>query len=115
MTPAQLKQALPALASIDNDLIQAYITRADPWFDETRWGAFYPEGLANWVANELVLDNIPLNATDGIETSKSVGDTSFSLHPELVLLQTKDRAQRTRYGQRYRQLADMVGAGGVFV
>lgn len=115
MTPAQLKLALPPLASVDNDLIQIYIGLADPWFDEARWGAFYAEGLANWVANELVLNSIPLNATDGIEVSKSVGDTSFSLHSELVLAQTKDRAQRTRYGQRYRQLADMVGAGGVIV
>jgi hypothetical protein len=31
-----------------------------------------------------------------------------------VLRQAEDRSMRSRYGQRYRQLADMVGMGGVF-
>lgn len=115
MTPAQLKRALPALRSIDDDVIQSYIELSDPWFDVVRWGAFYAEGLANWVANEIVLNSLPLSAADGIEVSKSVGDTSYSLHSELVMLQAKDRSMRTRFGQRYRELADMVGAGGVMV
>jgi hypothetical protein len=114
VTPAQLKAVLPALRSVSNDDIQAKITLADPHFDVECWGDFYLEGLANWVANELCLDEVGLSPDDGLEVSKSVGDTSFSLHSELVLAQAKDRAMRTRYGQRYRQLADLVGMGGVF-
>ena len=114
MTAAQLKAALPALRNVNDDVIEAKILLADPWFDVEVWGAFYPEGLANWVANELVLDGSTLSTDDGLVTSHSVGDTSFSLHPELVLVQAKDRAMQSRYGQRYRQLADLVGMGGVF-
>lgn len=114
MTAAQLKAVLRPLQAVSDADIEAKIALADPWFDVGRWGAFYAEGLANWVANELVLDGLPLNANDGAEVSKSVGDTSFSLHSELVLMQAKDRAMQTRYGQRYRQLADMIGMGGVF-
>jgi len=114
MTAAQLKQVLPPLSTVDNTVIESYITLADPWFDVDRWGAFYAEGLACWVANEIVLNGMPFSANDGVEVSKSVGDTSWSLHQELVMAQAKDRAMQTRYGQRYRQLADMVGMGGVF-
>lgn len=114
MTAAQLKAVLPALRSVSDDAIEAKIVLADPWFDVEVWGGFYPEGLANWVADELVTDEISLSGADGLETSHSVGDTSFSLHPELVLAQAKDKKMRSHYGQRYRQLADLVGMGGIF-
>lgn len=87
---------------------------ADEHFDVDRWAGHYLEGLANWVANELVLNGVALlSADDGIEVSKSVGDTSFSLHSGLVERQANDRFMRTRFGQRYRQLADLIGMGGV--
>lgn len=114
MTAAQLIRALPPLSAVDPAVLEAYIGLADPWFDVDRWGAFYAEGLANWVANEIVLNGQPLSADDGLEVSRSVGDTSYSLHSGLVERQAADRALRTRYGQRYRQLAEMVGAGGAF-
>lgn len=113
MTAAQLKSTLPALRAIPDADVLAQVALAEPWFDVDRWGAFYAEGLANWVANELVLNDIPLSADDGLEVSKSVGDTSYSLHSGLVERQAGDRAMRTRYGQRYRQLADLIGMGGV--
>lgn len=114
MTATQLKAILPALRGTDDADVEAQIALADPWFDVDRWGAFYAEGLANWVANELVLNGSEtLSEDDGLEVSKSVGDTSFSLHSRLVERQAGDRALRTRYGQRYRQLADLVGIGGV--
>jgi hypothetical protein len=114
VTAAQLKAALPTLRSVTDAAIEEKILLADPWFDEAVWGSFLTEGMANWVANELVLDEVSLSGADGLEISHSVGDTSFSLHSELVLRQAEDRSMRSRYGQRYRQLADMVGMGGVF-
>lgn len=114
MTAAQLKAILPALRTISDDDINTYIGLADPYFDVERWGAWYAEGLANWVANEIILASQPLSMNDGAEVSKSVGDTSFSLSSELVSKQADDRAMLTRFGQRYRQLSLLIGGGGVF-
>ena len=115
MTATQLKAVLPPLRSVSDGDVDAQIALADEHFDVERWAGHYLEGLANWVANELVLNGLPLSANDGAETSKSVGDTSYALHADLVLAQAKDKAMQTRYGQRYRQLADLVGIGGVVV
>ena len=76
MTPAQLKATLPALRSVTDEVIAAKILLADLWFDEAAWGDFYAEGLANWVANELVLDGSALTTDDGIEVSHSAGGRS---------------------------------------
>lgn len=114
MTAAQLKAILPALRTISDDDINTFIGLSEPHFDVDRWGAFYVEGLANWVANEIILASQPLSMDDGAEVSKSVGDTSFSLSSELVMMQVKDRAMRTRFGQRYRELSQLIGGGGVF-
>lgn len=115
MTATQLKSILPPLSAFTNAQVDAKIVLADPYFDVDRWGDFYGEGLANWVCHWLVLDGVPLSADDGAEMSESVGDTSFSLHPQLVLAQAHEQEMRTRFGQRYLQLAGQAGIGGVIV
>jgi hypothetical protein len=93
--------------------VDAKILLADPFFDVARWDTLYAEGLANWCCHWLFLDGLPGSLDDGAEVSENVGDTSFSLHSQIVLEQAHDQMMRTRYGQRYRQLADQVGIGGV--
>jgi hypothetical protein len=114
VTATQLKAVLPALRAVSDADVSAQVALADEHFDVARWGGLYAEGLANWVADRLVVNGMPLSADDGAEVSKSVGDTSFSLSGELVMAQARDTHMRTRWGQRYRQLADMVGMGGAW-
>ena len=113
MTASQLKGVLPPLSAFTDAQVDAKIVLADPYFDVARWGDLYIEGLANWCCHWLLLDGLAVSLDDGAEVSESVGDTSFSLHPDLVFAQAHDSMMRTRYGQRYRQLADQVGMGGV--
>lgn len=115
MTPDRFKQILPEFGLVDSAKIQASIDLADAFFDVARWDNMYELGLANWVADRLVRAPIAPTADDGAETSSSVGDTSWSLHPELVLAMARDPSMRTRYGQEYRYYAGLVGMGGVIV
>jgi len=112
-TATQLKTVLPVLRLVSDADVEAQLLLADEWFDVARWGGHYLEGVANWVAHSLVINSIPLSADDGLEVSKSVGDTSYSLHSGLVERQADAQELRTRYGQRYLQLAALVGIGGV--
>lgn len=112
MTASQLKAILPPLSAFSDAQVDAKVVLSDPHFDVPRWGDLYAEGLANWCCHWLLLDSLPASLDDGAEVSESVGDTAFSLHPELVAAQAHDSMMRTRYGQRYRQLADLVGMGG---
>lgn len=112
MTATQLKSLFPPLTSFSDADVTAKIALAAPHFNVSRWGDFYAEGLANWVCHWLVVDDLPLAADDGAEISEGVGDTSFSLNAQVVFEQAHDAMLRTRYGQRYRELADMVGMGG---
>jgi hypothetical protein len=112
VTASQLKSILPPLCAFADADVAAKVFLADPHFDVARWGDLYAEGLANWCCHWLLLDGLPASMDDGAEVSEDVGDTSFSLHSQLVLEQAHDQMMRTRYGQRYRQLADQVGMGG---
>lgn len=94
MTSAQLKALVPALSTVDDTIIDAQIALADPHFDVERWGDFYAEGLACWVAHNLTIG--------------SVGDaTKLKQIPSNPYM-------RTTFGQRYQYLVDQVGMGGVF-
>lgn len=122
MTPSEFKAWFPrneAFQMMNASEIQTYLTRAVPYFDVTRWGGFYSEGVACFVAHSIVMDASDganeLTEAAGIETSASVGDTSFSISSELVNAQAKDHFMRTRYGQRYKKLQRMIGAGGTCV
>jgi hypothetical protein len=120
MTPTEFKSRFPAFASQTSQSIQDYLTLAVPFFDVDRWGGFYSEGLANWVAHNIVTDNVL--AADSISdpdagnvTEKHVGPVGMTMDSKLLNKQADDPYMTTRYGQRYRRLARLVGAGGTAV
>lgn len=116
MTAAEFKAIFPAFVSTNDDTVSAAIALAAPWFNVDRWGGFYSEGLANWVAHNLTV-NAPgyaaANAGAGDATDKQVGSVRISRGETLLKAQMGDPFMRTAYGQRYRYLAGLVGIGAV--
>jgi hypothetical protein len=125
MTPSEFKASFPdgEFSSLADNYVQVFLTAAVPFFDVSRWGAFYSEGLACYVANSIVVSKAraammtanPGAMDAGDVTSQSVGDVSFSQDGRLLARQMADVSQRTQYGQRYAQLRRLIGAGGTAV
>jgi hypothetical protein len=116
MTPAEFKAIIPALAGEDPALITATIALAAPWFAVDRWGDFYSEGLANWVAHTIVTGKPGYAATlagDGAQTDKQVGSVRVGRSAKLLERQADDPFLATGYGRRYRYLAKLAGMGAV--
>ena len=93
--------------------INEIIAGAAPWFDVAGWGAFYTEGLWNFVAHRLSIElggpTSVQQSADARITSKTVGQASISRDPKFS---AGDTFQLTVYGQRYAEIRDMVGLGG---
>ena len=93
--------------------ISEIIAGAAPWFDVAGWGAFYTEGLWNFVAHRLSLElggpSSVQQSADARITSKTVGQASISRDPKFS---AGDTFQLTIYGQRYAEMREMVGLGG---
>ena len=97
---------------------------AAPYFNLERWGGFYLEGLANLVANNIVLADAaaaarianPTIADGGAIVTETAGRVSYALAAAVIEKQVKDPALRTIYGQRYAYLRTYkAGMGGVVV
>ena len=120
MTPSAFRLRFPAFAALSDSTIQNVLNRAIPFFDVGRWGAFYAEGLANWVAHNLIVDAFeggqPIDQVDGNDaTAEHFASISTVRHPEILLLSVNDPMYRTTYGQRYVYLRKRVGLGGAVV
>jgi hypothetical protein len=120
MTAAEFKSRFPAFASEPNARVDSYFARAVPYFDVERWGGFYSDGVAGWVAHNIVLDNAAErdSTTDpdtGDVTEKHVGPVGMSRDSQLMNKQADNPYYSTKYGQRYLRLARLVGAGGTAV
>jgi len=118
MTPTEFKARYPEFASTADAVVAAVIADADPFFDVTRWGDFYAQGLAAFTAHELTIAAAAAlgdaSALDAAAISqKRVGDVSVSYSVTMMQAGVDDPYQRTRYGQRYASLRDMVGMGAV--
>jgi Protein of unknown function (DUF4054) len=116
MTPAEFKAIIPALSGETPDAVNAAIALATPWFNLDRWGAFYSEGLANWVAHTIVTSKPGFAATlagDGAQTDKQVGSVRVGRSAKLLERQADDPFMTTGYGRRYRYLAKLAGMGAV--
>lgn len=117
MTAVEFKVWFPEFTSTADATVSLWLTRADPWFDVTRWDSFYSEGLANWVAHQLTIaarqaaETAAGGVGPGDITSKSVGDVSVTRSAAIVERQASDPMLRTTYGQRYAELRDLVGIG----
>ena len=117
MTLAEFKAWFPGGQFAAVTEISGYLTRATPHFNVDRWGGWYAEGLANWVAHSIVVDRAEatqsideVDADDGIVDS--IGPITSRRSSENVELMAKNPYMRTTYGRRYRYLARMVGMGG---
>lgn len=119
MTPAEFKLQFPELSTEVDARIEFMIAKAEPYFDVARWEDFYNDGLAYFVAHRLVLAAAAVAAgaqaaaTVSDHTSMSVGEVSIDKDGQAVRDQMADPFLRTTYGQEYRRLEKIVGAGGV--
>ncbi len=116
MTPAVFRTVIPALSGETDATINAVLALSTPWFNLDRWGAFLTEGLANWVAHNIVTGrhtNAAGMLTAGDATDKQVGSVRVSRGETLLKAQIEDPFMRTVYGQRYRYLARLAGMGGI--
>jgi hypothetical protein len=104
--------SVPAFSSFSSTRVNAIIAEAGPWFDAGRWGAFYHEGLWNFVAHRISLELGGFQSTDARVTNKTVGRESIARNVEVG---AHDTFLTTMYGQRYAELRDMVGLGGFVV
>lgn len=126
MTPSAFLALFPqfqALETADHGTIQGYLDRAGPYFDVSRWGAFYTDGLANWTAHTLTMDQAeqaqfalaPSALVAGDVTTKTVGRETISRDGTLLGREMTDPMLKTTYGQRYVKLRRLVGLGGAAV
>lgn len=124
MTPAEFQAWFPSgeFAPLTDDYVQGFITRAAPAFNVTRWGAWYSEGLAHYVAHSIVVDKaraangVVDEATadlNGNVQSKAKGPVKVSYDPELLRLAAKDSLRLTPYGRRYCELRSLASLGGI--
>lgn len=115
-TAADIKARYQELASVADPTINLAITDAVPWFDETRWGSFYAQGFAAFVAHMVTFDTKTSSAgASGAVQSKSVGDVSVSFAQLQFKKPTDAFWASTKYGQRYLELRRLVGIGAVAV
>ena len=119
MTPSEFlaDPDFVAFAAESPATIAKWLVKAVPFFDVGRWGAWYSEGLGNWIAHRIVMSNLratqPTNRTDAGDTaSKAVGPVSKSYDSMLINAQAKDPYMRTSYGQEFCRLRRLVGMGG---
>lgn len=117
-TTAEIKARYPALASIPDATVNAAIADAVPWFDEARWGAFYSQGFAAFVAHMLVQDQAAAKGQAGASgpvSKKKVGDVEVDYSTPTAAKAQDALFMTTVYGQRYLQLRRMVGTGAIAV
>lgn len=118
MTAAEFKALFPQFTSETDARVLVFIGLAAPYFDVSRWGDFYTDGLANWVAHSIVVANAEaLQATDEVDaddaTTETFGPISTTRSSEAAMASAKDPYLRTSYGRRYAYLRRLVGMGGV--
>ena len=122
MTAAEFKAWFPGgqFSVVDDSVVTTFLTRATPWFNVARWGNWYPEGLANFVAHSIVVDRAEASQSiDEIDsddsTSERFAGISTARHADIVMASAKEPLMRTTYGRRYAALRRLVGLGGAVV
>lgn len=122
LTPAAFKLQFPAFATTSDERVQLFINKADPYFDVARWGDFYDDGVANFVAHNLFLTGGYGGSTPPVgsgmqdnTTSKKVGDVQISKSTALIQAAMTDPYMRTSFGQRFTELRRLVGVGAISV
>jgi hypothetical protein len=118
VTPSEFKASFPdgEFSSLADNYVQTFLDKADPFFDVERWGDFYSEGVANFVAHKIVLSKAraanALQVNGGNVTEEHVGPVGQSMDSQLLNKQVDDPYLLTDYGQEYVRLRRLVGMGG---
>jgi hypothetical protein len=113
VTPSEFKAAFPAFTNTPDPTVQRHITAAAPYFDVDRWGDFYSDGIGNFVAHKIAMENAAAaNVGAGDATLKHVGSVIVQRDGKNVGMQMRDPWLRTIYGQEYRRLSRLIGMGG---
>ena len=128
LTVDALRQEFTALAdstAYSDESIQFWIDQVVNlgMLNGARWGTWLPLGQKLWVAHQVVVDaqvnrssaRGGLALTTGVPTSRSVGGVSVSYDTSLGVEQDAGYFALTPYGNRYWQLAQMIGAGPITV
>lgn len=122
MTPAEFKSAFPAFVNEPNADVQRHINASVPFLNVARWGAKYPAGVGLWVAHSITVEKqdraaaatgAPVMAM--MATHKQVGSVSVSYSAEAIKRLGQNYYLRTTYGERFWQMARMVGFGVIAV
>jgi hypothetical protein len=116
--PSDFRTAMPAFAGVSDDDINRWLGRSTPYFDVGRWGSFLSDGLANWVAHQLLVENtaaaLPnLPVVRSLAIGKKVGTESVAYSDKMIQEVAKNPYKATGPGCEYYRLAvTQVGRGG---
>lgn len=117
LTPAGFKLRFPEFASVADECVQMVIDENVFLFNADVWGNQLDTGMGYVVAHELSQANQPVatKATASDIVGKKVGEVQITRDPVLLSQQIKDPYLRTLYGQKYRRLQRLMGAGAIAV
>ncbi|MFG1399838.1 DUF4054 domain-containing protein [Roseixanthobacter pseudopolyaromaticivorans] len=125
VTSASFYQAFPEFADVEKypvATVDMWVAAARSLLSAERWGDLLDLGTGLFVAHNLALSRLataaaasgaaPGGAT-GIVASKAVDKVSVSYDTSSASLEGAGAWNLTTYGVRYRQLALMIGTGGL--
>lgn len=120
MTPAEFKTLMPAFVGVADADIQRWLDRSATYFDVGRWDTLYSDGLVNWVAHKLIMENtaegLPLvPVISSLAIFKRVGTEQVQYSPEALAAVMAEPMNATYFGREYLELAREVGMGAVAV
>ncbi len=101
MTVLEFRAFFPAFENVGEALIQQQLTLSLNHLDSGRFGDFYAEATACWVAHHVIH-----RKTETIEIARD---------PISLGKQMSNPLLRTTYGQRFQYLSDICGVGAVAV
>ena len=125
VTAATFYQAFPEFADIDKypeATVDMWVAAARSLLSADRWGDLLDLGTSLFVAHNLALSRLATasagsgavpGVSTGILSSKAVDKVSASYDTSSASLEGAGAWNLTTYGVRYRQLALMIGVGGV--
>lgn len=119
------RRDLPEFADIavfPKSTLNFWIEIAEGFVSETRWGTLRAKALALFVAHNVSLSAHDIKAAHvggipgtakGLTASKSLGSASISYDNSSNADPAAGHWGTTQYGQRYRQMGRLLGAGAV--
>ena len=123
MTPAEFRLLYPEFisGSYTDPMVQRWLSMAVLRLDANRWDQLLDEGMALFVAHNLILSGPVagqpgvggVSGQAGIVSSKSVSKVSVGYESSAVALDQAGNYNLTRYGRDFWMLSQSVGIGGI--